>query len=626
MGSWLTEGVFNDVRRHFRPYKQEKREVWGQFAPYTWDYNRYLRVSTPLVIGDKNDFCYSTSGTPDCIVFLRIANTALRQKYYKLRKALKEACDRNGYEWHRSDTYNYCIKAFDQSGPSRSECVNKAIDEMIALFDPIIIAFMNEAKQETEIDDSLLDVQHDLNVKKLKEHTLSCDILPIGQIDFDELQIPPYQRTYKWGRKQVIQLIDDILRFKSELNELPESKKEKAFYRLGSLVLNNNEIVDGQQRIITLSLLFYQLQKDRSVREDTRWQDFLKKVGGFWNRTEYSSIVAFHNITNNLDIIKERSKELDHDFFTVLVEKCQFAVITLPSVPEAFQFFDSQNSRGKDLEAHDLLKAFHLREIHGGEELSRHDEENISGWQDIPTQELVNLFLCLFRIKNWSRNNSARYFGKEDVGAFKGITIDGKNKTVFPSYDSAIILTRLFSDLFFEQGKCIADGRKFPYQLDNVIVNGSRFFDMILHYEKIYSNLRNPNWYVIESRDFQEAYSIINLISSYQGVSRVGDSYVRDVFDALLVYYYDKYGEDNLEKAVVKFYLYAYSIRLTQFRVSVATIDNEVLEGSMFKVLRDSISPFDILNEYVPVIPESELTSNRPEELYNSFCEYNKIK
>ena len=149
---------------------------------------------------------------------------------------------------------------------------------------------------------------------------------------------------------------------------------------------------------------------------------------------------------------------------------------------------------------------------------------------------------------------------------------------------------------------------------------------MILHYEKIYSNLRNPNWYVIEGRDFQEAYSIINLISSYQGVSRVGDSYVRDVFDALLVYYYDKYGEDNLEKAVVKFYLYAYSIRLTQFRVSVATIDNEVLEGSMFKVLRDSISPFDILNEYVPVIPESELTSNRPEELYNSFCEYNKIK
>ena len=34
--------------------------------------------------------------------------------------------------------------------------------------------------------------------------------------------------------------------------------------------------------------------------------------------------------------------------------------VVLQDISEAFQFFDSQNARGKDLEPHDLLKAYHL--------------------------------------------------------------------------------------------------------------------------------------------------------------------------------------------------------------------------------------------------------------------------
>ena len=44
-------------------------------------------------------------------------------------------------------------------------------------------------------------------------------------------------------------------------------------------------------------------------------------------------------------------------------QKCQVVKVVLYDVSEAFQFFDSQNARGVDLAPHDLLKAFHLREM-----------------------------------------------------------------------------------------------------------------------------------------------------------------------------------------------------------------------------------------------------------------------
>ena len=65
------------------------------------------------------------------------------------------------------------------------------------------------------------------------------------------LHIPPYQRPYRWGYKNVKQLLEDIATNKN-------AGKQK--YRIGSVILYKNkdeayEIVDGQQRITTLLLL-----------------------------------------------------------------------------------------------------------------------------------------------------------------------------------------------------------------------------------------------------------------------------------------------------------------------------------------------------------------------------------
>ena len=84
-----------------------------------------------------------------------------------------------------------------------------------------------------------------------------AEILKIDDIFKLNLSIPNYQRPYKWTIKNVQQLIDDLLQ---------NFREGKKIYRIGTIVLNKNkdcseisEIVDGQQRLITLSLLLHHL-------------------------------------------------------------------------------------------------------------------------------------------------------------------------------------------------------------------------------------------------------------------------------------------------------------------------------------------------------------------------------
>ena len=74
-----------------------------------------------------------------------------------------------------------------------------------------------------------------------------------------KLQIPDYQRIYCWLEKNVLQLLEDIKSIKEE-------------YRLGTIILQKKEdnnsfvydIIDGQQRLVTLSLILLQLGDERS--------------------------------------------------------------------------------------------------------------------------------------------------------------------------------------------------------------------------------------------------------------------------------------------------------------------------------------------------------------------------
>ena len=178
--------------------------------------------------------------------------------------------------------------------------------------------------------------------------------------------IPRYQRAYAWEDKEIVQLIDDI-------------NDSTGDYYIGSLVVakvkdkvETYEVVDGQQRLTTLYLLLHYLFScDRQVGEvgktlsfDCRpnsnytlehIQDLLsdaKSLVGDEDRLEQS-------ILNGLKAIDQKFMlgAIDVDAF---VERLKMVILYRIEVPEHTdlnRYFEIMNTRGEQLEQHDILKA-----------------------------------------------------------------------------------------------------------------------------------------------------------------------------------------------------------------------------------------------------------------------------
>ena len=139
----------------------------------------------------------------------------------------------------------------------------------------------------------------------LLESRITCnkDGKPINNV---KLTIPDYQRPYKWTARNAIQLLDDIIEAKNDNKEV---------YRVGTLILHKDNdaegkerynIVDGQQRTITFSLLLYalyELEKPENRREIS-----------FLNQQVFDNSHSRHNIPNNLNAFRRRTyKNTDGD-------------------------------------------------------------------------------------------------------------------------------------------------------------------------------------------------------------------------------------------------------------------------------------------------------------------------
>ena len=396
------------------------------------------------------------------------------------------------------------------------------------------------------------------------------------------LKIPEYQRPYKWTEKNVNNLIDDVI-----------SNKNKSEYRLGTLVLhqtkeNNDdifEIVDGQQRIITLMLILCALSENYG-----RVKELLEnKNENKLREHKFNNPISQNNIFKNYQLIKQRINDFDEATVDFLLTKCTFVKIVLNDVSEAFQFFDSQNSRGKELEPHDLLKAYHLREMR--EIPSDEQIEIIEKWEGIDTDELASLFEYLYRIKNWSKLKSAREFTKDEISVFKGISLN--NKIYYP-------YKRIFyvAEYFIEKiAKAPLVETEYPFQLDNIIINGKHFFEMIYQYSKLKKDLPN-----LIKKWNSEIYNILYADHKYNnkdyaGYYRVGDNYTKILFECACMYFLDKFGEDKeLKKVFEKIFLWAFYIRLRSKRIPFPSIDIYAKQDdSFFKYIKEALYISDIL-------------------------------
>ncbi len=462
----------------------------------------------------------------------------------------------------------------------------------------------------------------------MDENNISSEIISVRELlqNKENIAIPNYQRPYKWTTKNVNQLIDDIL-----------IHKEKSEYRLGTLVLHNHDgvfdIVDGQQRTITLTLIAHAIiQKQGKTKEEEKaLKNFdLKRLN-----LSFANDISKANIQNNFKQIERRIADFDEKLIWFFLEKCTLVKVVLSDISEAFQFFDSQNARGKDLEPHDLLKAFHLREMNN---FSTEEErkKTVEKWESMDTAKLSKLFSqYLFRIRNWSKGNSARYFSKDDVDIFKGVSPDIKENYPF---EAMLRIAHFYVEEYNISFHRNIDKNiiNFPFQIDETIINGKRFFEMIEHYQIMIDS--------IKSKEMSEKYHILNLIKTYDGSFRTGDKYIRNLFYCGLIYYIDKFVEReleydeqkkeyyykfndrNLSKAIEKIFVWAYSLRLKLQLVGLDSVDNYALNQGhsqiqLFKIIKEAIKPHEILNLQLETLKENK--SSKTEKIVEQFKNLN---
>lgn len=414
--------------------------------------------------------------------------------------------------------------------------------------------------------------------------SLKTKIVSVKELlTFENLKLPVYQRPYKWQERHVQQLIEDINYFKT-----------RTAYRLGTLVIHKDgidfNIVDGQQRTISCLLLFKSIRsiysfKDPILRKDV--DAIATKLIDF----SFTNEISQSNIANNYLAACRFVANLDEDFVRFFIHHCEFIYFEINHISEAFQFFDAQNSRGKDLEPHDLLKAYHLREYNDFEE--KRKQQDVTDWEAYQSDKLSKLFAeYLFRIRSWSRGDSGFEFDKNKIHLFKGVTVGKINDY---KYAEALRILHHYTDEYNSSYHRQIDLsiKSYPFQLDAPIINGRRFFEMISHYKKIFDLMLNDLQENTIINDISK--HILKVIKNYSGWYRTGDTYVRTLFECALIFYIDKYGMHQIDYAIEKLFAWSYKLRLEYYAIQFESVDNHVLEHNLFLDIKNSYTPQEAL-------------------------------
>ena len=354
-------------------------------------------------------------------------------------------------------------------------------------------------------------------MKNMQSKQNHIEILSVSECLQLNLSIPEYQRPYKWSVQSIDDMLWDINNSILQNHAFGEYK-----YRIGTIILHRTDdvlnVVDGQQRLISLTLISKYL--------DDEFDNAIIRT------TFYDKITQKHIHDNYIHInewFSLRDQDTKESFKNALREILEVVVIQVGKESEAFQLFDSQNTRGRALDPHDLLKAFHLREMQNDK---YEMEYAVTKWEAKNVAQIRELFSAyLFPIWNWSRGAKTWTFTDHDIDTYKGI----------PSNSTYTYARRA--------------GKASPFfQLTEPFIAGSDFFDMVDHYMRTLVNIK-------QELATNPAFEILRPFCLPTKRSSAGLTHVRNLFFAVLLFYYDKFHNMD-ELAVKKLFKWAFMLRL----------------------------------------------------------------
>ena len=223
-----------------------------------------------------------------------------------------------------------------------------------------------------------------------------------------EYSIDYYQREYKWGERQIGELITDFENKFSNDYEDDDKRKDVQNYQpyfLGSIILVNKDnqtfIIDGQQRLTSLTLLLIFLYRHLTNDEDKA--NILKYILS----TQYGEQTFNLNIPSRKDCIQKLYKEGTYEinenddesvanlveryeniedqfppsilndekklsmFVDWLQKKLVFVEIITGSDQDAYTIFETMNDRGLSLNNSEMLKGYLLSQIHSSDQRNK---------------------------------------------------------------------------------------------------------------------------------------------------------------------------------------------------------------------------------------------------------------
>lgn len=278
--------------------------------------------------------------------------------------------------------------------------------------------------------------------------TIKAEEKQLSRIFSDDylFEIPDYQRPYAWTTEQTGELLDDLLTAMDEGRGTP--------YFLGSIVLIKDqgepraEVVDGQQRLTTLTILFCVLRElTRNDKHREELDSYVRAKGkplaGIKDRFRLSlrerdrdafrenvqdvgKLEAFVNGQAELPDSQRRIREncgylwaklqggepaRYGQLASFLILQCYLVVVSASDQEAAYRIFSVMNDRGLNLSATDILKA----EVIGGierERRSRYTDEWETIEEDLGRDDFRDLFahIRMIHVKSKARGNLTREF------------------------------------------------------------------------------------------------------------------------------------------------------------------------------------------------------------------------
>jgi len=203
----------------------------------------------------------------------------------------------------------------------------------------------------------------------MKIKTLPLKEMSIAEIyngDKATYEVPIYQRNYAWEKDEISALIQDVY-------DAYTAKKQTYF--IGTLVSFHKgdqvyEVIDGQQRLTTINLVLgalgIPLQNKLTYRARKKSNDTIQSIPGFEiDEKDYGIVNGFKYAKDAIDEIVP--KTCQDGFKTYFQNNVHLIHYQVPKDIDLNHYFEIMNSRGEQLEKHEIIKARLLEKLNNAD-------------------------------------------------------------------------------------------------------------------------------------------------------------------------------------------------------------------------------------------------------------------